>query len=293
MTDNGVIIADAGRQLTTSQPKPHDDGNWLEDERVFAHLQRVAGLLANGSMTPGHLIVKGNDKATLANCFQIVTQALRWGMDPFAVAPATYFVQGKLGFEGKLVAALLNTRAGLTGNLRYDFKGTGDGLTVIVSGRLRGEAEDRTVELSVGQAKTANSMWTKDAKQKLCYSGAIRWARRHCPEVILGVLTDDDLDRITERKPAAAALNSQFGFAPAEASTDVDPETVFEHPEPDGIPTSTVGDLATLAEQLGCPEDECLNIAEAALGMPHQQDPEAWIRTKPWPRGAKTQKQLG
>jgi len=214
-------------------------------------------------------------------------------MDPFAVAPETYVIQNKLGYGGKLVAALLNTRAGLAGNLRYEFKGTGDNLTVTVIGRIAGEDKDRTVELSVGQAKTPNKWWKADPMQKLCYSGSVRWARRHCPEVILGVLTDDDLDRITERKPAAAALNNQFGFAPAEAATEVDTETVFEHPEPDGIPTSTVGDLATLAESLGCSEDECLNVAEAALHGEHAADPEAWIRTKPWPKATKTQKQLG
>lgn len=305
---NGVITVTAGHEplaLRTEKTLPtkshHEDaGNWLEDERVFAHLQRVAGLLANGSLTPAHLIVRGNDKATLANCFQIVTQAQRWGMDPFAVAPETYVVQNKLGYGGKLVAALLNTRAGLAGNLRYEFKGTGDNLTVTVIGRIAGEDKDRTVELSVGQAKTRNEMWLKDPQQKLCYSGSVRWARRHCPEVILGVLTDDDLERMGSTrhgvleitKRGEAELNRQFGFETADASTDVDPETVFEHPEPAGVPTSTVGDLATLAEKLGCPEDECLNVAEAALRGDHAADPEAWIKTKPWPKGTKTQKQL-
>lgn len=118
--------------------------------------------------------------------------------------------------------------------------------------------------------------------------------RSSFPTMLGGMYLDDELPAATATaKPAAAALNSQFGFAPAEAATDVDPETVFEHPEPDGIPTSTVGDLATLAESLGCSEDECLNVAEAALRGEYAADPEAWIRTKPWPKANKTQKQLG
>ena len=46
--------------------------------------------------------------------------------------------------------------------------------------------------LSVGEAKTDNAMWTKDPDQKLCYSGAIRWARRHCPQVLLGIIAEDE-----------------------------------------------------------------------------------------------------
>ena len=43
-------------------------------------------------------------------------------------------------------------------------------------------------------------MWTKDPRQKLIYSGVIKWARAHAPELILGVATDDDIDRIVEAK---------------------------------------------------------------------------------------------
>lgn len=202
---------DTDKGLSAPQPKRevkvvHDDGPLAHifDTARFEQLQRVAAILAAGSLTPSHLVVtymKDGQKlvdetATKANCFRVANQAIRWGFDPFAVADASYVVGGKLGYEGKLVAAVINARAGVVRPLRYEHSGSGDGRKVLVIGRLQGEDEDRTVELTVGQAKTKNDMWTKDPDQKLCYSGAIRWARRHKPEVIMGVLTDDDLDRI-------------------------------------------------------------------------------------------------
>lgn len=172
--------------------------SYLMDTARFEHCFRIAGAMARASLIPKHL--KGeNFEQTQANCFLVVNQAIRWGFDPFAVAPETYEVGGKLGFQGKLIAAVVNARGGLAEKLSFTFNDAkGDALEITVSGRLVGEEHPRTVTVTVGSVKTQNQMWTKDPQQKLVYTGAIRWARRHKPEVVLGVLTDDDLDAMRE-----------------------------------------------------------------------------------------------
>lgn len=178
----------------------------LFDTARFEHLLRIASVMAGASLIPDHMwkdksgnlppdMVKGN-------CFLVVNQAIRWGMDPFAVVPETYVVGGKLGFQGKLVAAVINSRAPITGPLDYEFSGAkgSDSFTVRVFATIKGESKPREIKLSVGDAKTDNSMWKKDPEQKLVYSGATKWARRHCPEVILGVLTEDDLEIIAQQE---------------------------------------------------------------------------------------------
>lgn len=153
-----------------------------------------------------------------ANCFLIVNQAFRWGMDPFAVMPETYVVGGKLGYQGKLIAGLVNSLADLEERLSYEFKGTKGtpDFTVIVSGKFRGAKAPVTVEVSVGQAQTDNQMWKKDPEQKLVYTGATKWARRWCPEIILGILTDDDLDSMPMRDatPAPAIFGNPYSNDP-------------------------------------------------------------------------------
>ena len=176
---------------------------YLLDTGRFEHMQRIATLMSSASLIPEHLKLSKSGPLTpqqvMGNCFLIVNQAIRWGLDPFAVAPETYVVGGKLGFQGKLIAALVNARAGLADRLNYTFAGRGDDLTITVAGRFEDEDQPRTITLRVGDAKTQNQMWTKDPEQKLVYSGATKWARRHCPEIILGVLTDDDLERMQEQ----------------------------------------------------------------------------------------------
>lgn len=181
----------------------------LMDTDRFEQLGRVAQTMA--LVAPKHLQGTHRDagtafKITCANCFRVANQAMRWGMDPFAVMDETYVVHGKLAYQGKLVAGVVNTRANLVGRLDFEYLNQGgkaDDLTIVVKGRFDDEEAERTVKLSVGQAKTDNEMWRKDPEQKLIYSGVVRWARAHCPEIILGIMTDDDLDRMRE----AGALN--------------------------------------------------------------------------------------
>ena len=207
-------------------------------------MHRIASAMAGASLIPEHLQAKcpgikdlasrasAEMRQTVGNCLLIVNQAVRWNLDPFAVAPETYVVRGKLGFQGKLVAAVINARAGLDGRLSYTFDGSGDGRMITVIGQLKGEQAPRTITLSVGQAKTDNKMWKTDPDQKLVYSGATKWARRHCPEIMLGVLTDDDVERMTAAnvRPVAnlAELTDRMQEAP-EARTD--PSTAQTPPQ--------------------------------------------------------------
>lgn len=177
---------------------------YLMDTAKFEHTYRIATVMAMASVLPDHLRDNNEQRRTEANCFLVVNQAFRWGFDPFAVAPETYVVGGKLGFQGKLIAAVVNARAGLKRRLDYTFAGSGDERCVTVSGEFEGEDQPRTITLRVRDAKTPNKMWTVDPDQKLVYSGSIKWARRYCPEIVLGVLTDDDLDRIESVAPTPA-----------------------------------------------------------------------------------------
>jgi len=205
---------------------------YLLDSRRFNHLQRIAMLMAHSSITPKHLR-GGSVKETIANCFRVANQAIRWGMDPFSIQDETYLVGGRLGYSGKLVAAVINARAGLAERLKYEYSGSGDGRTVLVSGQLQGEATPRTITLSVKDVKTDNFMWQKHPDQKLAYNGAVHWARRHCPEIMLGVLTEDDLDLMAAsgRRVAAAAQEP-----PARSRLPPAPEKEEENHQQEAIP---------------------------------------------------------
>ena len=152
------------------------------------------------------------------------------------MAPETYEVQGKMSYQGKLVAAVVNARGGLHRSLDAIYSnGKGDALAAVIYGsrdvipqdakpllKKYANEEDRdaltdlkfmgvmAIRVSVGQCKTSNKMWTSDPEQKLFYTGATKWARRFTPELMMGVITDEDIDRMSVQ----GGLQIEPGTAP-------------------------------------------------------------------------------
>jgi hypothetical protein len=115
-------------------------------------------------------------------------------MSPFAVAQSTSVIQGKLMFEGKLVSAALNASGILANRMRYDFDGEGATRAVTATATIVGETEPRAIRITLAEAKTTNGMWTKQPDQQLVYFSTRAWARRHAPEVMLGVYSPEEMD---------------------------------------------------------------------------------------------------
>lgn len=154
----------------------------------LADATRLAEFMSKARTLPQHL------QGSPGDCLMVVDQATRWGMSPFAVAQATAIVRGKLSFEGKLVAAAVHTSGVLDGRLDYDFSGNGDARKVVCSGKIRGESKSRTVEVALKDARTDNQWWSKTPDQMLTYHAARVWARRHTPEVMLGVYAPEEFE---------------------------------------------------------------------------------------------------
>src|SRR3954462_7376258 len=115
---SNLTVVDAPRRAEAVQvfdPYP------IMDTAKFEQMQRVAAVMASCSLVPDCLRFQKTGKdlvplpreEALANCFLVVNQAVRWSMDPFAVAQACSTVHGRLMFEGKLIAAVLDAKLGV------------------------------------------------------------------------------------------------------------------------------------------------------------------------------------
>jgi len=147
---------------------------------------RLAEMMSTGRLVPQHLQKSPGD------CLMVVELAMRFRMSPFAVAQCTSVIQGKLMLEGKLVAAAINSSGVLEDRLSYDFAGANDTRSVTVKGTMRGETSPREMTVTLKEAKTTNALWTKQPDQQLVYFGTRAWARRHAPEVMLGVYSPEE-----------------------------------------------------------------------------------------------------
>ena len=107
---------------------------------------KLAEIMASAKLVPVGL------QKSVADCLMVVQQAVRWQMDPFAVAQECRVIQGKLMHSGKLVAAVVNSRGNLTQRLSFEYGGEGQNRTITVSGQLQGEAAPRTVKVVLRNA---------------------------------------------------------------------------------------------------------------------------------------------
>jgi hypothetical protein len=149
---------------------------------------KLAEMMASARLVPKDL------QKSPADCLLVVMQAVRWQMDAFAVAQECSVIQGKLMHSGKLVAAVVNARGNLTQRLSFKYAGDGEHRNICVSGQLRGETEPREVVVWIKDAKTANRVWQTQPDQQLMYHGTRVWARRHTPELMLGVYSPEEFD---------------------------------------------------------------------------------------------------
>jgi hypothetical protein len=128
-------------------------------------------------------------------------------------------------YGGKLVAAVVNSRGGLEERLSFDYAGTGETRTITVSGKVRGEKAARSVSVILRDARTNAAVWKTQPDQQLMYHGSRVWARRHVPELMLGVWSPEEF-------PAEAANSNQ---APVSETSPIAPVAVERPPEHDPV----------------------------------------------------------
>jgi hypothetical protein len=166
-----------------------------------------------------------------ADIFLVMNTLERLGLDFFLTIGECFVTQGKVGFQGKVAAAMLNSSGRLAERLSYAYAGEGDDLTVTVSARINGEADVRTVEVRLGDARTTNAQWTKQPDQQLGYSGARRWGRLHLPEVMLGMQFSDEVSDLIDVTPKPHVERTMtISDLPKAAPVEQAPEV--EHTEP-------------------------------------------------------------
>lgn len=188
---------------------------------------QFANLMADCNFVPMFLRGRPGD------CMAIVIQAARWGMDPFAVANKAYFAkEGQPpAWEAQLINAVINTSGALLGRLKLDFEGEGERLRCTVRGRLRADPDEERVNTqAIARITTRNSpLWKADPEQQLGYYVSRAWARRWCPEVLLGVYTADELAQAAnddKREARSSAPPRPTREAVAQAETVDDAEVV-------------------------------------------------------------------
>lgn len=227
---------------TTAQPSPVA---FLHDTGAFEHLYRVAKALSMSKMVPTHFQQKPED------CMVALMMAQQLEVNPLLCIQNLQIINGRPGFSASYAIALANQRGPFAGPITWSSKGKGDNLEVTAHAIVKSTGEQVSATCSMEMAKAEG--WVKNPKYKsipeqmLRYRSATWLIRLHCPEVLLGLSTDDEVQTVTvsDRTPVKAItatvddLNAQIRQqvqAPAPEPEPEPEEVVDVEPEETGDP---------------------------------------------------------
>ncbi|MGF6636786.1 RecT family recombinase [Paraburkholderia sp. MM6662-R1] len=213
--------------IATVEEEPRTLKRFELNPDMLGYIERFSNLMATAGVT-----VPEPYRGKPGNCAAVTIQALQWGMNPFAVAAKTHFVNNQIGYEAQLIIAAVNTSGLLVDRINWDWFGDWEkivgqfveresktkknehgepvryrvpawniedeaGVGVRCFATLRGEREPRVLTILMKQARVRNStLWADDPKQQIAYLSGKRWSRLHASEIVFGVRTPDELDVI-------------------------------------------------------------------------------------------------
>lgn len=222
----------------------------------FSKLMAVAG-----QAVPKHL------RGAPGACLRIVTEALNWRMDPFAVANKSYMVNDRIAYEAQLIHAVIEQRAPIKGRIKGRFDGEGAKRVCILT--ATSEEDGSIIEYKspeIGTITTKNSpLWKSDPDQQLWYYSARAMCRRHFPDVLLGVYEKDEIKHAEGMRDVTPAPTGGWATKAREArgeallpdiSQEDETEATREEIEPEHDPeTGEVED----AELVGVFDDDAVD----------------------------------
>ena len=169
--------------------------NWMDKNR-FNHMARVAAMLAKSQLVPQNYQNKPED------CMIAFDMASRIGVSPLMVMQNLYVVKGKPSWSGQACMAIIKASARFRDVKHVYFGETGTdsrGCFVSAVRAADGEAVEG-VHVTVGMAKaegwTSNPKWRNMTELMLAYRAATFFARVHCPDLLMGCQTAEEVDDI-------------------------------------------------------------------------------------------------
>lgn len=174
---------------------------------TFEGLLEVSKMMAaSGAAVPKHL------RNNAGMCMSVAMVAYQNGFNPFLLASDTYVVNDILAWGAKSVAAMVNNSHRLEGRLSTALGGAWPNRTCTVIGKIKGDPTPKEFTTNAATITTRNSPnWKQQPDLQLSYAAVRNWARLHMPEILLGLMDNDE-----------AAIDQAYGTGP-DTARDVTP----------------------------------------------------------------------
>lgn len=183
--------------LAPVTPVPGGLTMW-NDTKLMNAAWRTAGMLSKSGLVPDSY------RNSPENCLVAIDLANRQGLSPMTVMQNLYVVKGKPAWSGSFCAAVINGCGKFT-PLEYVFVGQpgtpSEGCYARATRLLNGSqcvSDTITIKMATdeGWISKPGSKWKTMPRQMMMYRAASFFARAHCPEVLLGIQTVEEVQDV-------------------------------------------------------------------------------------------------
>lgn len=220
--------------------------------------QRIAKPLSTSDLVP---VAYRN---SLPNCMIALETAWNMGESVLTIMQNSSVIHGKLGFDSKFIIARINNSGKFKEDLDFQYEGEGEtrscyAYTTRQNGKIaEGTKITWTMAVAEGWVNKSGSKWKTMPDLMLAYRAAAFFARVYCPQILMGLQSQDELIDIGQepitKTSTITNLNSKVDptlnnpeFAEYEEVTETEPdnaaaaeiETEFEEVKPDQDPEQT------------------------------------------------------
>ena len=183
-------------QVTEIMAKPQ--GGFIES---FRESYKLASVFAKSSLVPQQYQGKTED------CAIAVDMAERMGVTPLMVMQNLYVVKGKPSWSGQACMSFIKAKYGDAMPIYTGERGTDSRGCYVRAKTSEGEIIEGT-EVTIAMAKAEgwmnNSKWKNMPEQMLAYRAAAFFARVYCPEILMGVQVEGEVEDSERTQPKKA-----------------------------------------------------------------------------------------
>lgn len=181
--------------------------NTYMNEGSFEAAQRMAKALASSTLVPKDY--QGN----ISNTMIALEMASRIKVSPIMVMQNLHVIQGKPSWSSTFIIAVINSNDKFKGGLKFEMSGEGDkrsclAHTLDINGnRIEGSMVNIAMAVAEGWMSKPGSKWKTMPEQMLRYRAAAFFGRLHCPEILMGMQSQDEV--IDTYTPSKTLLNEK------------------------------------------------------------------------------------
>ena len=199
-----------GEMIEVSEKKIMARAEVQTEVMSFEKLMDMATMLSKSTIVPAMYMNRPE------NCFVALDMASRMGISPMIVMQNLYIVQGRPSWSGSAIASMIRASKEFT-QVELVYVGQegqdsyGAYITAVRNGKVvKGGTVTIATAKKEGWFQKTGSKWQTIPSQMLGYRAYAWFGRLHCPELLMGLQTNDEVEDVYNNTPTATGTLNPY-----------------------------------------------------------------------------------